>query len=134
MPGGGIFSFDFLHHVHALSASEAIAAACDCKRGIIGFLSRILLLVIVLIAYGCLYPFHFAALPEANPVWVLLHSWDLQFDRFLIRDVILNVLLYVPLGVSGYLALARHMTKPVAGLTTLLLGCALSTSVEVAQV
>ena len=50
--------------------------------------------------------------PPANPVWILLHSWSgIGYDRFLTRDLIVNILLYVPLGASGYLVFReRHST------------------------
>ena len=37
---------------------------------------RLLLLVIALIVYGSLYPWHFDFdRSGANPLWVLLHAW-----------------------------------------------------------
>ena len=73
-------------------------------RGVRSSLYRVLLIVIALIVYGSLYPwdFHSAQL-AANPLWVLIHSWPTAIDRFLFRDIAVNLLLYMPVGVFGFL-------------------------------
>jgi VanZ family protein len=63
----------------------------------------------------------------ANPFWILWHSWDLQFSRFLVRDTVVNVALYAPLGMSGYLAFKKAPWLPV------LTGVLLSISMELLQ-
>jgi len=60
---------------------------------------RLLLLVIALIVYGSLYPWHFDFDSSgANPLWVLLHAWPGSIDRFVLRDAAINLLLYFPLA------------------------------------
>ncbi|HWE52104.1 MAG TPA: VanZ family protein [Bryobacteraceae bacterium] len=89
---------------------------------------RIFFFVVLLIVYGSLYPWHFVwrQLP-ANPLWILWHSQDLQFNRFLVRDTVVNIALYAPLGMSGYLAFRKRLWLP------LLTGLILSVCVELVQ-
>jgi VanZ family protein len=63
----------------------------------------------------------------ANPLWILWHARDLRVTRWSIRDVVVNIALYAPLGMSGYLALRRSVWLPV------LLGFLLSVSMELVQ-
>ena len=95
---------------------------------------RILLIVIVLIVYGSLYPgdFHSTQL-AASPLWVLIHSWPDHIDRFLLRDIAVNVGIYMPLGVFGLLALRQKFRTPFAVIVTVLLALALSSSIEMTQ-
>ena len=63
---------------------------------------RLLLLVIALIVYGSLYPWHFDFEGSgANPLWVLLHAWPRGIDRFVLRDAVINLLLYLRFSLSG---------------------------------
>jgi hypothetical protein len=76
---------------------------------------RILLIVIALIVYGPLYPWDFHPTQlAASPVWVLIHSWPDQTDWFLFRDIPVNVVIYMPLGVFGLLALPQKFHTPFA--------------------
>ena len=95
---------------------------------------RLLLIVVVLIVYGSLYPwdFHSAQL-AASPLWILLHSWPTQFDRFTARDTAINFVIYTPVGVLGLLALRQHCRKAFAVIATLLFGFTLSSSIEMIQ-
>jgi VanZ family protein len=89
----------------------------------------LLLVIVALILYGSLYPFHFDFdRTLESPVWVLLHSWPTRFDRFLFRDAVANVLFYAPLGFVAVLAFGRRWWA------ALLLGTALSAGVEMMQV
>ena len=95
---------------------------------------RILLIVIVLIVYGSLYPWDFHSTQlAASPFWVLLHSWPEHIDRFLFRDIAVNVVIYVPVGVFGLLALRQKFHTPFAVSATVLLALALSSSIEMTQ-
>lgn len=95
---------------------------------------RILLLITALIIYGSLYPWQFhAALLPASPLWILLHSWPAHFDRFLFKDIPVNIAMYVPFGTAAYLAFRRfpawlRYTLPV------LCAVALSGSLEMIQI
>jgi VanZ family protein len=97
-------------------------------------LYRILLVVIALIVYGSLYPwdFHSAQL-TASPLWVLIHSWPTRIDRFLVRDIAVNVLLYLPVGVFGFLALRQTARTAFAVTVTVLIALVLSSTIEMTQ-
>lgn len=98
-------------------------------------MKRLLLLTIALIVYGSLYPWQFDWWRTSeSPLDVLLRSWPQHVDRFLLRDVALNLLLYTPLGLTAFLAVARRHSRALAAAAAVLLGAALSTGVEIAQV
>lgn len=95
---------------------------------------RILLLIVALIVYGSLYPwnFHWYA-PAANPLSLVFASWPVRITRFLIRDVAVNVVLYIPLGLFAFLAFARKHSHALRATAALLLAFLLSTGIEVLQ-
>lgn len=97
---------------------------------------RLLLVVLAFIVYGSLYPFqfHLSRYPDANPIAILLHAWPAKIDRFLWRDACVNVLLYFPLGVSATMAFMRRWPPALAGLAAVMLGTALSASIEMLQI
>lgn len=123
------------------SSEEAVAAASACHAaGIRGPAARdtklgagsvhlhahlklLFFATICFIVYGSLYPWHFYArqLP-GNPVWMLLHSWSLHDS-----DIVVNVLLYAPLGMFGFLSMKGRIGAPIA------IGFALSCSMELLQ-
>jgi VanZ family protein len=97
-------------------------------------LYRILLVVICLILYGSLYPWDFHASELAgNPLWLLWDSWPVDLDRSAFRDICINVTLYVPLGMFGFLAFPGRRRRWMAAAATLLLGLTLSSSIEMIQ-
>jgi VanZ family protein len=88
----------------------------------------------VLIIYGSLYPWHFVpAHLTANPLRILLHSWSLPSGRYLLRDTIVNVVLYIPLGFAAHLALRKYRLPGIAVYGPVLLGLLLSTAMELMQ-
>src|SRR4051794_24030496 len=92
---------------------------------------RIFSLIVVLILYGSLYPFHFVPRVLAHsPLWVVLHRWDSWKNPYLVRDLVVNIALYVPVGIWGNLALRGK----VAVWGPVLFALLLSISMEVAQV
>ncbi len=94
-------------------------------------LGRLLLLTLVLIAYGSLYPWHFRSVPPGvSPFWILAHSWPHHLDGPTVRDIAANVLLYLPVGLFGFLT----FTNRWAFASTMLLGLTLSTIMEFSQV
>jgi VanZ family protein len=96
--------------------------------------NRVLLIVIVVIVYGSLYPWHFhSTYLTASPPWILIHAWPTAINRFLILDVAVNLLLYMPLGVFGFLAFRQNLSRAFAALAAVLLGVALSSSIEMIQ-
>ena len=95
----------------------------------------ILIAVVVLIVYGSLYPWAFEArhLP-ASPLYILLHSWDANLlDRRLLFDAAVNIAIYIPLGMSAYLALQRFKSRALETLAPVALGALLSATMEMAQ-
>src|ERR1035438_221411 len=93
---------------------------------------RLLLLVVAIVVYGSLYPWHFTFAGRPEPLSVLLHSWPHEWDRFMLRDVVLNVLLYMPLGAVACLAWLPRSPRPGAPAATAF-GFALSLSMELLQ-
>ena len=97
-------------------------------------ISRLFVATICLIIYGSLYPWHFHARElTANPAWILAHAWPTYFGANQIKDVIVNVLLYAPLGLFGFLSLSNNRLRPVAGGATIAFAFALSCSMEMLQ-
>src|ERR1035438_30803 len=95
---------------------------------------RILLLIAAVIVYGSLYPWDFLYRDlGANPLLLLWHAWPSHLERSLPRDVILNVLLYIPLGAAALLALVRRNRLAVSLCGSVLIGFTLSTAMELAQ-
>ena len=98
-------------------------------------MKRLLLLVVVLIVYGSLYPWQFQAWRSSeNPLDVVLRSWGTHLDRYLVRDLVINLSLYLPLGLTAYLALARRYSQSLSMGAAIVFGAALSTSMEILQV
>jgi VanZ family protein len=96
---------------------------------------RLLFLVIALIVYGSLYPWHFDFDGSGtNPLWVLLHAWPQGIDRFVLRDAAINLLLYFPLGMAAFLAAARRHGRFVAFAAALLIALGLSAGMEMLQI
>jgi VanZ family protein len=95
----------------------------------------ILAIVVALILYGSLYPWEFHARHYGhNPLWILLHTWPTgAFDRYLVWDIVVNITLYLPLGIFGYLAVSARASRMARILAPLALALALSASIEMLQ-
>lgn len=97
-------------------------------------ISRLFLATICLIIYGSLYPWQFHARElTANPARILAHAWPTHFGANQIKDIIVNVLLYAPLGLFGFLSLSSNRLRSVADAATIAIGFALSCSMEMLQ-
>jgi VanZ family protein len=96
---------------------------------------RFLLLIVAIIAYGSLYPwsFEFTA-AGGNPVRILLHGWPGEWDRYVLRDIILNVSIYMPLGLAAALVFRRRRSQAFAATAATAFGFLLSLSMELLQV
>ncbi|MGA2742510.1 MAG: VanZ family protein [Bryobacteraceae bacterium] len=95
---------------------------------------RILAIVVALILYGSLYPWEFHARHYAhNPLWILLHTWPAHFDRYVGWDLAVNVTLYLPLGIFGFLAVSAVAPRWIRVLGPLALAVGLSASIEMIQ-
>lgn len=88
--------------------------------------------VLVLIAYGSLYPFNLK--DDAIRGGVLHALGQLSWARADRSDRISNVLLYLPLGFCLFLWLGARLRRLPALVVATLLGSAYSLSIEVAQV
>jgi VanZ family protein len=95
----------------------------------------ILAIVVALILYGSLYPWEFHARHYGHhPLWILLHAWPTgALDRYLVWDIVVNIALYLPLGIFGYLAVSARASRMVRILAPLALALALSASIEMLQ-
>ena len=80
-----------------------------------------------------MYPWKFD-FSLTNPFRVLIDSWSAR--AFLLHrvDVLVNVALYVPVGLCGYLAFRRSRGRILAAVVPVLIGLVVSTSVELLQV
>ena len=95
----------------------------------------LLLLVVALIVYGSLYPWSLDFdRSGANPLWVLLHAWPREINRWMLCDTAINLLLYFPLGMAAFLAAARRHGRWVSFGVALLIALGLSASMEMLQI
>src|SRR6266851_1533006 len=95
---------------------------------------RLLLLVIALILYGSLYPWQFHTRHlHANPLAMMLAAWPSSLNRWVVRDLFINVLLYVPLGVTAYLSFCTRFRSAMRYVLPVLLGVGLSIGIELMQ-
>jgi VanZ family protein len=95
-------------------------------------LRRLFLLVAALIVYGSLFPWKFHPLDPRLHVWAqMLVNVPDHLDRWFFKDLLVNVILYVPLGFTGALAFARPRWK--SWLIPIAFGVALSGAMEYAQ-
>ena len=67
-------------------------------------------------------------------MWILFHSWSLRFDRFVFRDIVINVALYVPAGITGHLAFRRFRRPWLSFAGPILIGAVWSASIEMLQI
>ena len=69
-----------------------------------------------------------------NPLYILLHSWDSgRWNRRFVADVTINLAIYIPLGMSAYLALRRYRLRWLELAGPVVLGTVLSAAVEMGQ-
>jgi len=96
---------------------------------------RFLILIVALLAYGSLYPWNFVFTSAAgNPLLVLLHGWPSGWNRYVLRDAVLNVTIYVPLGLAAALVFRRKYPGPAAVAVATAFGFLFSVSMELLQV
>jgi VanZ family protein len=96
---------------------------------------RFLLLIVAIVAYGSLYPWNFEFTSAAgDPVRILLHGWPGEWNRYVLRDIVLNVIIYMPLGLVAVLAFRRRRSRTLAAAAAIACGFLLSVSMELLQV
>jgi VanZ family protein len=92
-------------------------------------LLALLIAIVFFLVYGSLYPWDFRP-PPSPALDILLHSGGVTLDRFIIRDIIVNIAIYVPVGLVGASVFRRSRFR---FLWPVLLGAALSFSIELIQ-
>ena len=93
----------------------------------------LLLIVIALIAYGSLYPWQFDFTRHPHALRLLLHNWPHAWNRIVLRDVAINLLLYAPLGALAFLTTRPRRARAAALAAALAVGFVLSASMELLQ-
>jgi VanZ family protein len=91
-------------------------------------LYRLFALTVALIVYGTLYPWNFYFPPR--PLW----TWPTAWDHYVLRDMIVNLFVFMPLGMIGFLAAVRNQRLWLAIAGPLLIGLLLSAAVEALQI
>src|SRR5207245_2721581 len=69
-----------------------------------------------------------------NPSLILLHSWPAIINSSDLPDIIVNLLLYIPIGMFGYLALGQHRHRLLRVIAPIIFGFVLSCSIELVQI
>ena len=86
-----------------------------------------------MLAYGSLYPWRFNFWEPLWPALVhVFHAWPPVFTFDILKDMALNVVVYAPLGLTGYLAGARGF-RWTRALWPIAFGFLLSLAVETLQ-
>jgi len=90
-------------------------------------------LIAAAILYGSLFPFHFREpAGDVGPLGALLQTWNvLPTSR---GDPLSNILLYLPFGFFGMLAVRNRLGAPVRVVVVTLAGLVLCVAVELVQV
>lgn len=91
---------------------------------------RVLSVIVVLIAYGSLYPGDISE-PDADAVKQFLTSWNLFTSR---GDMLGNVALFFPLGMAGILFTRKRSDSRIGVATLLFLALIYSFGLQLAQV
>jgi len=86
-------------------------------------------LTVIGITYGSLYPFEFAA-AETTAFNSLLESWK---SSMYLGDRLANIVLFVPFGFFGMLAIKRPRAPSIRIITVVVLGLLLGVALQVAQ-
>ena len=95
---------------------------------------RLLLVWVVLILYASFYPWQFQVRPVPfDPLVLLLKGVPHAVNRFVVRDVFVNLLLYMPVGLLTTLSLGPRVRPGRRALAAVAGGLVLSFLVEVGQ-
>ncbi|MBY0341750.1 MAG: VanZ family protein [Rhodocyclaceae bacterium] len=108
--------------------STAVSSGMSKPRRAMSF---IWLLTVAVIYYGSLYPFELRALENPGQAIAYLLGTTGEWDKP--GDLVSNILLYIPCGLFGMLALKERLPASVAIVVATLAGTALSCSVEFLQ-
>jgi VanZ family protein len=94
---------------------------------------RLLLLSTAAIVYGSLYPWRFHFIAGAHPWSMLLHNWPHRFDLWVVRDTVLNIILYIPFGLAAAAVTMRSLSAKAGIGIAVASGAALSATMELLQ-
>lgn len=97
-------------------------------------MTRILLIIVVLIVYGSLYPFEYRPAPAEGVLSHFLHAWPSKLQPSDFGDIVVNLFLYMPVGMFAFLALERHGERRLRWILPVLLSLFLSCSMEILQI
>lgn len=87
----------------------------------------------ILLLGGSLYPWHFHdGLDLADAMLDVFSAWPRRVDRSTLRDILVNLAIYIPIGFTGFLW-AGWRSRAARWTIPLLAGAALSFSVETLQ-
>jgi VanZ family protein len=64
---------------------------------------------------------------------MLLHSWPFAFNRFIFRDIVVNIALYIPAGLTGHLAFRKFGRMWLSLAAPVLICTVWSASIEMIQ-
>jgi glycopeptide antibiotics resistance protein len=90
--------------------------------------TRLYVLILALIVYGSLYPFQFEK--AVKPFGEMARSFQASIY---VRDALVNVAFYLPVGACGYLAFRRSKGRSASFVSAVVIGTVLSLSVELVQ-
>jgi VanZ family protein len=95
---------------------------------------QFLLLAIAFIVYGSLFPFHFESTARGeHPLLAVWNGWPPEWNRYVLRDILLNIILYVPLGLAAAMVFLRRHSRAISAAAAILLAFALSAGMEILQ-
>jgi len=89
-----------------------------------------LTIIVVGVAYGSLYPFHFRDPGGLGPLQAVLRTWNVAPGR---GDLLANIVLYLPIGFFCVRLFPSSLSEPLRFALTTLFGTSLSVGVELAQ-
>src|SRR5439155_22890663 len=69
----------------------------------------------------------------ANPVWLLIHAWPAELRRNEWKDIVVNIALYAPLGLFGFLAAPARWRVGARVWAAVATGFVLSCGIEMLQ-
>ncbi|MBS1857298.1 MAG: VanZ family protein [Acidobacteria bacterium] len=96
-------------------------------------MAGLLAILVALLLYGTLSPFHFDFARPGSPLIHFLHSWPTELTPGNIRDAVLNVAIFFPLGVVACATYTRHWNRRAGFVLALVHGSALSLGIELLQ-
>ena len=109
---------------HAAPPSAAVAGSARAYL-------VVLLVVVVFILYGSLFPFDYRErFYPGGPVAYLLSTWS-DWDRR--GDLLSNILLYMPFGFFATAAMPARMSGPLRAVLATIAGSLMATCIEVTQ-